>query len=59
MELTTAQVSERTGISAGTLRVWQSRYGFPARSRDGGGRGRYDETVVELHSTGPFGTMMH
>ncbi len=46
-ELTTAQLATRTGLSAGTLRMWESRHGFPAPSRLPGGHRRYAETDVE------------
>jgi len=40
-ELTTAQLGERTGLSAGTLRMWESRHGFPEPARLPGGHRRY------------------
>ena len=40
-ELTTAQLAARTGVPAGTLRMWESRYGFPVPSRLPGGHRRY------------------
>jgi DICT domain-containing protein len=40
-ELTTAQLAERSGLSAGTLRMWENRHGFPAPSRLPGGHRRY------------------
>ena len=40
-ELTTAQLAQRTGLSAGTLRMWESRHGFPEPSRLPGGHRRY------------------
>jgi DICT domain-containing protein len=46
-ELTTAQLAERTGLSAGTLRMWESRHGFPTPSRLPGGHRRYRETDAE------------
>lgn len=46
--LTTAQLAERTGLSAGTLRMWESRHGFPAPARLPGGHRRYAESDVEL-----------
>jgi DICT domain-containing protein len=45
--LTTAQLSERTGLSAGTLRMWESRHGFPAPTRLPGGHRRYSAGDVE------------
>jgi DNA-binding transcriptional MerR regulator len=46
-ELTTAQLAERTGISAGTLRMWENRHGFPAPARLPGGHRRYSPDDVE------------
>ncbi len=46
-ELTTAQLAERTGLSAGTLRMWENRHGFPDPSRLPGGHRRYAEADVE------------
>jgi DICT domain-containing protein len=40
-ELTTAQLAERTGVPAGTLRMWESRHGFPRPARLPGGHRRY------------------
>ena len=42
-DLTTAQLAARTGVPAGTLRMWESRYAFPAPSRSPGGHRRYRE----------------
>ncbi len=46
--LTTAQLAERTGLSPGTLRMWESRHGFPVPARLPGGHRRYAESDVEL-----------
>lgn len=46
-ELTTAQLSARTGLPAGTLRMWESRHGFPAPARLPGGHRRYSERDVD------------
>jgi DICT domain-containing protein len=45
-ELTTAQLAERTGVSPGTLRMWESRHGFPAPARLPGGHRRDSEDDV-------------
>ncbi len=45
-ELSTAQLAARTGVPAGTLRMWESRYGFPAPARLPGGHRRYSEQDV-------------
>ncbi len=46
-ELSTAQLAARTGLPAGTLRMWESRHGFPAPLRLPGGHRRYSERDVE------------
>jgi DNA-binding transcriptional MerR regulator len=46
-ELTTAQLAERTGLSAGTLRMWENRHAFPDPFRLPGGHRRYSEADVE------------
>jgi DICT domain-containing protein/predicted DNA-binding transcriptional regulator AlpA len=46
-DLTTAQLAQRTGLSAGTLRMWESRHGFPDPSRLPGGHRRYSEAEAE------------
>ena len=46
--VTPSQLAERTGVPAGTLRVWSARHGFPAGERAAGGRHhRYTEADVE------------
>ena len=47
-DLTTAQLAQLTGLSAGTLRMWESRHGFPAPARLPGGHRRYSERDVAL-----------
>ena len=49
-ELSTAQLAARTGVPAGTLRMWESRYGFPAPARLPGGHRRYSERDVDAVS---------
>jgi DICT domain-containing protein len=39
--LTTAQLSQHTGVPPGTLRQWEARHGFPVPARIGSGRHRY------------------
>jgi DICT domain-containing protein len=39
--LTIAQMAQRTGVSAATLRAWETRYGFPRPQRTPSGRRRY------------------
>ena len=45
--LSTAQLAARTGLPAGTLRMWESRHGFPAPARLPGGHRRYSEQDAE------------
>lgn len=58
-ELTTAQLAERVDVPAGTLRMWEARYGFPAPRRLSSGHRRYTRRdadqlreVVRLRDTG-------
>ncbi|MGH2896065.1 MAG: DICT sensory domain-containing protein [Solirubrobacteraceae bacterium] len=46
-ELTTTQLAQRTGLSAGTLRMWENRHGFPDPSRLPGGHRRYSDTDAD------------
>ena len=46
-ELSTAQLSARTGLPAGTLRMWESRHGFPSPARLPGGHRRYSQRDAE------------
>jgi DICT domain-containing protein len=47
-DLSTAQLAERTGLPAGTLRMWESRHGFPSPGRQPGRHRRYSDRDVEL-----------
>src|SRR5215203_7014869 len=40
-------VAERTGIAAGTIRMWEQRYGFPEPERTSAGYRVYSEDDVE------------
>ena len=40
-------VAERTGIAAGTIRMWEQRYGFPVPERTASGYRRYGDDDVE------------
>jgi DICT domain-containing protein len=42
-----SDVAARTGIAAGTIRMWEQRFGFPVPSRTPGGYRRYSEEDVE------------
>jgi DICT domain-containing protein len=46
--LTIGDLAARTGLSPATLRVWESRHGFPRPSRKESGHRRYDERDVDL-----------
>lgn len=46
--LTIGDLSARTGVAAGTLRTWESRYGVPSPGRSTGGQRRYDGSDVTL-----------
>lgn len=46
-QLTIAEVAERTGIAAGTIRMWEQRYGFPTPQRTAAGHRRYAAADVE------------
>src|SRR5215217_767483 len=47
-ELSIGDVVERTGLSEGTLRMWERRHGFPRPERLPSGHRRYRESDVEL-----------
>src|SRR4051812_31851256 len=46
-ELAIKDVAERTGIAAGTIRMWEQRYGFPVPGRTAAGYRRYTEDDVD------------
>ena len=46
-ELAIRQVAEQTGIAAGTIRMWEQRYGFPDPDRTASGYRRYSDDDVE------------
>jgi MerR family transcriptional regulator, light-induced transcriptional regulator len=41
------EVAERTGMNAGTIRMWEQRYGFPVPQRTTAGYRRYRQSDVE------------
>ncbi len=52
-------LAERTGVSAGTLRIWETRHGFPVPTRLASGHRRYGDVdvaavqqVVQLRDSG-------
>jgi DICT domain-containing protein len=46
--LTIREMAARTGVAQGTLRMWESRYGFPVPHRLPSGHRRYQAAQVEL-----------
>jgi DICT domain-containing protein/predicted DNA-binding transcriptional regulator AlpA len=48
MKLTIGDLVARTGVSEGTLRMWERRHGFPRPERLPSGHRRYSESDVEL-----------
>jgi len=46
-DLGIADVADRTGIAAGTIRMWEQRYGFPEPQRTASGYRRYQSADVE------------
>lgn len=46
-ELAIKDVAEATGVSAGTIRMWETRYGFPDPGRTDGGYRRYAAEDVD------------
>ena len=46
-ELAISDVAEETGIAAGTIRMWEQRYGFPTPERTASGYRRYTPEDVE------------
>src|SRR3954453_22339705 len=45
--LTIREVAARSGVPAGTLRMWEERYGFPKPQRLPSGHRRFSEEQVE------------
>src|SRR6476620_9630365 len=45
--LTIREVAARTGVPAGTLRMWEERYGFPKPRRLPSGHRRFTEEQVD------------
>lgn len=41
------EVAEKTGMNAGTIRMWEQRYGFPVPQRTSAGYRRYRQADVE------------
>ena len=42
------EVAEQTGLTAGTIRMWEQRYGFPTPERTPAGYRLYDDADVEM-----------
>jgi DICT domain-containing protein len=47
VSLAISDVAEQTGIAAGTIRMWEQRYGFPVPGRTASGYRRYSVEDVE------------
>jgi MerR family transcriptional regulator, light-induced transcriptional regulator len=47
-DLAIGDVAEQSGLAAGTIRMWEQRYGFPAPRRTASGYRRYTGDDVEL-----------
>jgi DNA-binding transcriptional MerR regulator len=47
-DLAIKDIAERTGIAAGTIRMWEQRYGFPEPQRLPSGHRRYRDSDVEV-----------
>ncbi|HEX8103607.1 MAG TPA: DICT sensory domain-containing protein [Solirubrobacteraceae bacterium] len=47
-DLAIKDVAERTGIAAGTIRMWEQRYGFPVPQRTPSGYRKYSQDDVDL-----------
>ncbi len=45
--LSIGDLAEATGVSAGTLRIWETRHGFPVPTRLASGHRRYGDDAVE------------
>ncbi|MDQ6837814.1 MAG: MerR family transcriptional regulator, partial [Actinomycetota bacterium] len=45
--LSIGELARHTGLTPATLRVWESRYGFPEPSRSAGGQRCYQDHVVD------------
>ncbi len=45
--LTIGAVATRSGVRPATLRMWESRHGFPDPTRSAGGQRRYSEATVD------------
>jgi predicted DNA-binding transcriptional regulator AlpA len=45
--LTIGELARRTGVNVATLRMWESRHGFPRARRLPSGHRRYDEAAVD------------
>jgi DICT domain-containing protein len=46
--LTIREMAARTGVAQATLRMWESRYGFPVPHRLPSGHRRYEEAQVDM-----------
>lgn len=42
-----SEVSEKTGLSASLLRIWEVRFGWPKPERENNGYRKYQEAIIE------------
>ena len=47
-DLAIRDVAERTGLAAGTIRMWEQRYGFPEPERTAAGYRLYSPSDVDV-----------
>jgi DICT domain-containing protein len=47
-QLSIREVAEQTGVAAGTIRMWEQRYGFPTPQRTESGYRRYSPDDVDM-----------
>lgn len=47
-DLSIKEVAERTGLAAGTIRMWEQRHGVPVPQRTASGYRRYSQSDVDL-----------
>src|SRR5919112_1438285 len=47
-QLAIRQVAEQTGLAAGTIRMWEQRYGFPDPARTASGYRMYSPDDIDL-----------
>ena len=53
-KLAIKEVAEQTGVAAGTIRMWEQRYGFPEPGRTASGYRVYTEENLALRRKRPW-----